>query len=152
MQNLSLFQSFRLRTFLSTKRSLQYFGTHMSGPFRKLNVFLVKEAMFYSADRWKIEIPINSNVLYSLFKDYINLYSFLSCACVYLCVFLPFNRKSFFRLQQMDILEGKDKQSLCQGHYPRYFYKVLSTSIIHLQKRNSSLPITRKKRTSYMHW
>ena len=89
MQNLSLFQSFRLRTFLSTKRSLQYFGTHMSGHFRKLNVFLVKEAMFYSADRWKIEIPINSNVLYSLFKDYINLYSFLSCACVYLCVFLP---------------------------------------------------------------
>lgn len=125
----------------------------MSGPFRKLNLFLVKEAMFYKADRWKIEISINSNVLYSLFKDYINLYSFLSCACVCISVcFMPFNRKSFFRLQQTDILEGKDKESLCQGHYPRYFYKVLSTSIIHLQKRNSSLPITRKKRTWYMHW
>ena len=137
---------------LSTKKSLQYFGTHMSGPFRKLNLFLVKEAMFYSADRWKIEIPINSNVLYSLFKDYINLYSFLSCGCVCISVcFMPFNRKGFFRLQQMDILEGTDKQSLCRGHYTRYFYKVLSTSVIHLQKRKSSLPITRKKRTWYMH-
>ena len=141
MQNLSLFQSFPLRTFLSTNRSLQYFGTHMSGPFRKLNVFLVKEAMFYSADRWKIEIPINSDVLYSLFKDYINLYSFLSCACVCISVcFMPFNRKCFFRLQQMDILEGTDKQSLCRGHYPRYFYKVLSTSITHLQNEIPAYP------------